>query len=73
MPVRLRRVLIMRRRCGLAWSDAEFERIVARLTATLIEDERDAWRWILREQREAWRSAYERQPVMLLRLAGLLD
>jgi len=73
MPVRLRRVLNMRRRCGLAWSDAEFERIVARLTATLIEDERDGWRLVLHQQREAWRSAYEKKPVMICRLGGLLD
>lgn len=71
--MRLRRVLAVRRRSRLAWSDEEFDSIVDRLTATLEEHDREGWRLILREQREAWRSAYERQPVMLLRLAGLLD
>jgi hypothetical protein len=59
---RLRRVLIHRRRCGAPWSDAMFDDAVVRLTARLYEDDRDAWRAILRGQRSAWRAAYERLP-----------
>lgn len=73
VAVRLRRVLAMRRRCGLPWSDAAYDEIVIRLTEPLSEQERETWRLILHQQRESWRSAYEHQPAMIMRLADLLD
>ena len=45
----LRRVLTMRRRIGLGWSDAAYNEIVARRPAPLADHDREDWLYVFRQ------------------------